>query len=206
MSMRKLNNEVNADDVPSVCWSLCRMKLSMFDSVATWSNCRGCRSWCRVWCIWISAATSSCMLWAWMSWSGLHVQWCVYCDVAPQCKVFVFRDIDLTSEHEYPITFRPLYTLDCAFLARSDYWWYSKTIVPSLLVPSLPNMEVHWASEGAIGSCRPIPMWVIVLARCQCPWWLTWPDSQGQNIDRECQASLGGQCDTEAVVIATLLF
>jgi hypothetical protein len=29
MHMRKLNNEVNANDVPLVCWSLCRVKLSI---------------------------------------------------------------------------------------------------------------------------------------------------------------------------------
>jgi hypothetical protein len=55
---------------------------------------------------------------------------------------------------------------------RSNYWWYSKITVPSLLVPSLPNMEVHWLSEGAVGSCGPVLMWVMVLARrCgeRCP-------------------------------------
>jgi hypothetical protein len=29
MSLRKLNNEVDTHDVPSVCWSLCRVKLSI---------------------------------------------------------------------------------------------------------------------------------------------------------------------------------
>jgi hypothetical protein len=29
MSMRKLDNEVDTDDIPLVCWSLCRMKLSI---------------------------------------------------------------------------------------------------------------------------------------------------------------------------------
>jgi hypothetical protein len=29
-----------------------------------------------------------------------------------------------------------------------------------------------------IESCGPIPMWLMVLARCQCYWWWNWPDSQ----------------------------
>jgi hypothetical protein len=29
MCLRKLNNEVNANDVPSVCWSLCRVEFSI---------------------------------------------------------------------------------------------------------------------------------------------------------------------------------
>jgi hypothetical protein len=29
MSLRKLNNEVNANDVPLVCWSLCRVRFSI---------------------------------------------------------------------------------------------------------------------------------------------------------------------------------
>jgi hypothetical protein len=63
-------------------------------------------------------------------------------------------------------------------LARPDYWWYSKTTIPSLLVPSLPNMEVCWPSEGAVGSCESIPMWAMVLARHQGYRWLNHSDDQ----------------------------
>jgi hypothetical protein len=43
-----------------------------------------------------------------------------------------------------------------------------ETTVPSLLVPSLPNMEVRQPSEGAIGSCDSILMWAMVVARYLC--------------------------------------
>jgi hypothetical protein len=40
-----------------------------------------------------------------------------------------------------------------------------ETTVPSLLVPSLPNMEVRQPSEGAIWSCDSILIWEMMVAR-----------------------------------------
>jgi hypothetical protein len=70
-------------------------------------------------------------------------------------------------------------------LARSDYWWYSKTTVPSLLVPSLPNMVVHWPSEGAVGSHESIPMWGMVLVRHWGYWQPNHSDGRRPNIDMD---------------------
>jgi hypothetical protein len=64
----------------------------------------------------------------------------------------------------------------CATLQHSKDSWLGQTTddiveitVPSLLVPSLPNMGVRRPSEGAIGSCDVTPMWAMVVVRHQ-PW------------------------------------
>jgi hypothetical protein len=46
----------------------------------------------------------------------------------------------------------------CPLTARSVYNNIQRNAVPSLLVPSLPNMAVPMMAEGAVASRRPIPM------------------------------------------------